>query len=457
MMPIKNKTKQNQHLQTTPYYLQNDTLIDSDDFSFNSDSDSESIKNAYGDLNSPIHYSRRKLSKPANVLNTNQMQSYQTQPSHQSQIYQHQQVHRSQPSHHTHSSHQSHSSRHNQPNYGIEDSYSFNQDHNYRHSQNLSFISKDVNDNDFIMDDFDNQSDLDNILIDDEYKNIPMLENKFENYAFSESNEPLINDGGEIMYNKKNIKKYYLLELAGAYVFGALITNNIIFLSQFEISDFTRYIAAIIFNNMSLLAILYATTNVSTYRSINITLVYLILNAGIFNYNIKTILAYLFIDMTGSFLGSITMAGIYHDYLRKAPIRNLLLCISPQTQDPYTGTEDYLVISGIVFIIFILINVVVISYDTSINCKSTVLKKVAISFFMNLLFMHHTSGVNNTWVSYGFKFSYSMFLQNVEIFRTPRFVAVVINLFAWLIVSPLIVKYFNGKFKTWYARYIEYN
>jgi glycerol uptake facilitator-like aquaporin len=383
-------------------------------FDSGSYSDDESIKNAYGDLNSPIFKDMRSLVTSSNKFKKS---------NHASKI--------------------------------VNDDDSYLKDSDQK-SANLSFISKHIQDK-FEMNDFERHSDLDNILIDDEYKNIPMLGNKFENYAFSESDEPLITDGGEITYNKKTIKKYYLLEFVGAFTFSALITNNVIFISQFEMSDFCRYVSSIIFNNLSLLAILYALTNVSTYRSMNITLGYLILNAGIFNYNLSTIISYLLIDIAGGFLGSLSMMSIYHEYITEAQIRNILISLTPQTQDPYTKTADYVIISGIVFIIFLLINVVVISYDTSINCKATVVKKVLVAFLINLLFMHHTSGINNSWVSYGFRFSYCLWTQSLDIFRTPRLLVAIINLVVWVCISPIIVKYFNGKFKTWYARYIEYN
>ncbi len=286
---------------------------------------------------------------------------------------------------------------------------------------------------------------------------IPMLDHEFNRFNFTLESDPIVNSDGEIKYDRtKHVRHYYRLEFLGVMIYAIMASNNSFLIARMTDNLLARYIVKISLDHISLLGITYALTNVSTYRSINITLGYILINTGVFNYKLKTVLSYIIIGFTASFIGNLIIISIYYSYISEVDYHVLIAVITPAAAQKDIYVYTYLILNGIINVVFLFISTIIISSATSIECKCMVFKKISLSYILNILFLHHGSGVNNSLFTYTFRAAYSLMQWNIDIFRSPRLVPALISLVVWSCIAPFLVRIFNSKFKLYYSRYIEY-
>ena len=283
-------------------------------------------------------------------------------------------------------------------------------------------------------------------LYGNEYLDIPvfpMLEDQFL---------PFVNNG-EIMYNKALSKPFYGIECLGSFIYSFLYTNNILLMTYLNSSSvYLTFELKIIFDNFSLLIVLYTLTNVSTYKSVNITLEHLIINSVIFKYGLITTFKYILLNILSAIMGSLIFIGLCYSNFNDVPIDSISNLINPI----YSNIYNYMLISTISYMLFLIPSILVISNGTSLSCKETVLKKILIIFFVDIIFVFNLCSVGNIIRSYSFRLAYSIIFQNTKLLAHTNLYIYLGYVILIFILSILIIKYFNTKFKTWYARYIEY-
>lgn len=300
-------------------------------------------------------------------------------------------------------------------------------------------------------------NDIEGIFIDDDYKNIILENDNFGIYNFRLSEDDLINDAGEIDYKKTTKRMFYRLELSMCILYSFIISMNTFLILETVNDIFAKYIIKIFLDNLALLGVLYISTNVCTYRSINISLGYLLINAGIFNYNKLSIFIYFIIGIVGNFIGHIIVSIFYRSFiLNLESLSDILNIVSPNFEKLDGDIYLFIIINIIIVFIFISLNVIIINNTASLECKKMVFQKVAVSTLIDIVFKYHTKGVNDTYSFYMFRIILCLFNNTLEPFREDRILIGSISVIIWIIIIPIIVKQFNHKFKSWYSRYIEY-
>jgi hypothetical protein len=279
---------------------------------------------------------------------------------------------------------------------------------------------------------------------DDEFGNLPII-------SMLDNATQFVVDG-EVLYNRSSLKTFYILELIGSLIYSFFYSNNILLILSMRISNnYLAYQLKIIFDSIALLLIIYSFTNVATYKSLNITLEYTLINSIIFNYDLLIVFKYILLEFISAIVGSLLLLGICYTYFLDIPSSAISFLIPPV----YTNVYIYLVVNTITYIIFLISSTLVIMYGTSLSCKKTVINKIIISLFLNSLFIYNAFSINNIIVSYAFRISYSIIHQNLSLLSTIDLYIYLAYLVLIMMLTPLLIKYFNTKFKTWYARYIE--
>ena len=74
----------------------------------------------------------------------------------------------------------------------------------------------------------------------------------------------------------------------------------------------------------------------------------------------------------------------------------------------------------------------------------------------DIIFVYNLCSIGNIIRSYSFRLAYSIIFQNTKLLAHNNLYIYLGYIILIFILSILIIKYFNTKFKTWYARYIEY-
>jgi hypothetical protein len=306
---------------------------------------------------------------------------------------------------------------------------------------------------DFGLEDRHIQISVEDLLNDD----IPMLDHEFNRFNLNLDRDPVIDQDGEVVYDRTTtIRYFYRLEFFATMVYSIMAANNVILVSRMTDNTLARYIIKITLDHISLLGVTYAATTVATYRSISLTLGYIVINAGIFNYRFKTIITYIVLDLIASVLGNLIIGGIYYTYMTTISDDDLIRAVSPSSASSTIQTYSFLMLNALINITFLAVSTVIISTASSIECKTMVYKKIFLAYLINLLFMHHGSGVNNGLFTYSFRIAHSILEWSLDIFNYNRLIVSFTSLVIWASISPFLVKIFNNKFKIYYTRYIEY-
>ena len=294
------------------------------------------------------------------------------------------------------------------------------------------------------------------IYEDDSFNNSPLYGNEYLDIPvfpmLDDRLLPFINNG-EVIYNKSLSKSFYRIECIGSFIYSFLYANNVLLIANFDMQNiYLIYGLKIIFDNFSLLIVLYTLTNVSTYKSINITLEYLIINSVVYNYSLLTVTKYILLNVLSAIIGNLLFIGICYANFNRISIELILRLLNPS----FISIYNYMLISTISYILFLIPCILIIANGTSLSCKETVLKKILLIFFIDIIFVYNLCSIGNIIRSWTFRIAYSIIFQNnILLSNTDLYIYLGYTILIYLL-SIIIIKYFNTKFKTWYARYIEY-
>lgn len=259
----------------------------------------------------------------------------------------------------------------------------------------------------------------------------------------------------------KMITPYFRLEMLACFCLSvSLSINDFTFaLVEFRgeaVSDkIIRYIVPKAINMTTLGLISFVFSNSETYKSSSIALEYLLVNSIIYEYNLKDILKYVFIQIVFNALGCLITIGMYYDLLKPIPT-DLILGVIFSPKRKYTLNYSYVLVSVLMHSILALGIAILANMTTSTNSKTRAIQKSALIFCVSLSFGIVMGPIGSTLHDI-------LLYLSVVIIRNdyPAINYGIIGMYSATILStfiiyPLITIKYKYYWLNSYKRYIEY-
>jgi hypothetical protein len=250
-----------------------------------------------------------------------------------------------------------------------------------------------------------------------------------------------------VKYSKTQIKPFFTLEFISVFLVSILINNINLLIIILTDNTIHKHILKIIFNNLIIGTILYIFSSPSTIRSINITTEYTYINAIIFNYNLIITIKYILIQFIASFMGNIFSFLCNYKLLNKIKYNIIII-----EDDDISIYGIYSIIS---LILFVGINTFITDEINSINYTKSIIKKILVSIFINLIFIYNSIEINISIYEITGYLSYKIIKNSLSTIDNI-FLIYCINSILHIIIIPILTLYFNYKVKPLYKQYIEY-
>lgn len=283
---------------------------------------------------------------------------------------------------------------------------------------------------------------------------IPMMERQ----AFDTIDTAMVEYYNTPGIQSRMIRPYFLLELIACSCFQLLISSNAFTFAIVTPTSPSTTVGSIIFRSINLMYLGIITnifTRPDTYKSLNVTIEYLAINAIVYEYSFIDVLKYLGIQVMSGIIISFIMIGIYYDIIRDLPTEVILTNILNIVR-PYTFSYSYILVTGLLHLCLSISLTILIDSTASANAKSHSFCKVAAIYLCRSIF-----GIVSTPVGY---ISANMFLYIAVITSRSRFDLLDIHLLSTYMITiavicfiyPLVAIQIKFVWGNKYRRYIEY-
>lgn len=302
---------------------------------------------------------------------------------------------------------------------------------------------------DSILESITNDSDL-NEFIEDPNFNIPILGDHFRAYQYSQPIQP------NQINNEIIAPQYYKLEFLICLLIS-ISANHTIFL---VVSDNVDNIFLNVFRKIlhfSLIVIIsYAFTTADTYKSINVSIDFLPINWILYNYPIRVVVNYMFVQVIAIIIGSYISIGLYYTEISMLTKNQILISIMSTTDIKYISINHVVTILY-AHIISAIGNTIIMDYTNSLTCRYNMIQRISYLCIVSILYGHIIGPF--TLLIYRI----ILYLSIISVF--PKFyshdhqeflIVGSINILIKLLIYPFIVYYTKYIWKHKFLRYIEY-
>ncbi|KAG7394171.1 hypothetical protein PHYBOEH_005565 [Phytophthora boehmeriae] len=256
------------------------------------------------------------------------------------------------------------------------------------------------------------------------------------------------------------VNPYYMLELLSCMTFDLIICSNsftftLIVDASTELNAPLRFLVFKAINLACLAFVLYVNTNSDTYKSLNVTIEYLAVNAVIYEYPILVVIKYLMIRIVSGFVMAFAPTGIYYNLIDKYTTEQLVANVLFVTSG-YTFTYSYY-LTAILLHFSVAIGLTVLTDSTtSSNARSRVIAKSAIIYFCRSSFGVVVGPVGYIWTNVALYLSVIVTRHRYDLVDVHWMATYIVMIVGVIVIYPLIAIQIKFIWKNKYRRYIEY-
>lgn len=259
----------------------------------------------------------------------------------------------------------------------------------------------------------------------------------------------------------KMINPYFKLEMIACLILNiALSVNDFTFaLVEFrgdaESDKLIRYIVPKAINMTTIGLVAFVFTNSETYKSINITIEYLLVNAIIYEYTLMNTLKYLIIQFALSVLGCFMTIGMYHNLIKDIPTK-IILNVIFSSKRKYNLDFSYVLVSIMMHSILGLGVAILANLTTSTNSKTRAIQKATLIFFISISFGIVIGPIGTTFHDL-ILYSLCVIVKNdYSAINYQILIVYVASILSTFIIYPLVTIRYKYVWLNTYRRYIEY-
>ncbi len=254
---------------------------------------------------------------------------------------------------------------------------------------------------------------------------------------------------------------YFILECIACTLTNLLMCGNIFTFALIGVRANTgadialRYVLYKAINMGTLAATTYAFTNPDTYKSINITFEYLMINSIIFEYKFFTILKYIGIQIVSAIASSFLIIGVYYDLIDHIPTATLLDNIFSSRRS-YEFSYSYVLVAAIKHILISTLLTIITNKTTSLDARQTAISKAFVLFLISITFGSVIGPVGYVWPNLALYSIIVVTRGEYDKFDTNLFVTFMATIISVFVCYPLIAIQIKFVWLNRYRRYIEY-
>lgn len=258
------------------------------------------------------------------------------------------------------------------------------------------------------------------------------------------------------------VQPYFLLEFAACTFVTFLMHANILTFallatrSNSNDDALIKYIIYKVVNLSTLAAANYIFTSPDTYKSINMTISYLMINAIIYEYTFVTILRYIAIHITAALMSSFLALGIYHDLIQNVPTKTLLSNVFSTTRS-YSFSYSYILVAIIMHLLMSVALTVITNMTTSVNARSMTLHKAFTMFLISVTFGSVIGPIGYVLPNLVLYSAVIIARGEYTSFNFSLFTTYVLTVIAIFTAYPIIAVQIKFVWRNRYRRYIEYD
>lgn len=229
----------------------------------------------------------------------------------------------------------------------------------------------------------DNDSILNEFIQDPNFSNIPILE-RMPYFDIPPSNNVQI-DIQPILINR-----YYALEFVACTFISIGISSTIFMLNILSVETNTNhplfyYILSKTIQFFIAGLVIYLFSNADSYKSINVSIDFLVINWSLYDYNIWMVLKYLLIQISACIFGTLLTIGLHYNILLSIPKDVLLNSIILINKD-YLLSPSYFLLSIFIHIITVIGLTIIIDCTNSINYHEKIIQKIIYIYSISMLY-----------------------------------------------------------------------
>lgn len=252
-----------------------------------------------------------------------------------------------------------------------------------------------------------------------------------------------------------------ILEFISCFTFNLFVCGNVFMFSilntesELGLESIVRYVLIIVINVSLLGMITFICAGPDTFRSVNITLAYLSINAIFYKYSFINYLRYLFIHFVAALLAALISIGMYNDVLKDistSDIQKNMFAL----QKPISFSYSFALITLVAHACLSLGIMVLVSMTTSINARARAIHKAILIFFISITFGVVIGPIGYSWPILTV---YSMLLivrNDYEEFNLNMFATCASTIIVIVILYPILALQIKYTWRNRYSKYVEY-
>lgn len=266
-----------------------------------------------------------------------------------------------------------------------------------------------------------------------------------------------LEQNGVVTTQSVMINSSLLLEFAACFSFDIILCSNVFLFAILNGSEDSHMFQYVIIRaiNLSFLGIIsYLLAGPDTYKSVNITLTYLSINAILYKYSFMNVLRYLCIHFVAAILASLASVGMYYDLIKDIGSSDLVINLFPPHK--YSFSYSYALIAFLTHMSVSVGLVVLVDMTNSMNARKRSIHKALFLFFLSIIFGAIIGPIGYAWPNLALYATLFIIRNDYASFDSNMFVAYLITIIAAIILYPIIAIQLKYTCRNKYSRCIEY-
>lgn len=261
--------------------------------------------------------------------------------------------------------------------------------------------------------------------------------------------------------NPNNRLSHARLEAVACFLLNVVLCTNVFMLTRLVRAGETptselllRYLIQRIINIGSIGFITALFSGPDTYKSLNVHIENLLINAVIHNYPFVDVLKYIAIHIGMSFAAAIFSFGVYYGNINDVPTQDLVDRMFSINCD--YGGYSYTIVGIMAHIVIALGYTILTIQTTSINSRQRAVQKSLIMFFASMTFGTVAGPIGFVWMHWIMYICLLVIRNDFAQFNPSIFTSNAILILFILLAYPIVAIKVKSSWKTKYLRYIEY-
>ncbi len=254
---------------------------------------------------------------------------------------------------------------------------------------------------------------------------------------------------------------YFLLEAVACGIFDLILCSNaftftLLINGNIDINVPLRFLVFRAINLTCLGLVCAIFTTPDTYKSINISIEYLAINAIIYEYSLKVVLQYLLIRIVSGITFAFLTTWIFYDLITQFTTEDVISNVLFVTTNNYKFSYSFYLTALLLHLSIAIGLSLVVDNTTSTNAKISAIIKSGVIYMCRLSFGVIVGPIGYIWSNIALYFAIVVNRHRYDLLDFHIIATYLVMIVGIVIIYPLIAIQVKFIWKNKYRRYIEY-